>query len=801
MTYETRWAIASGLWSDTAIWSHAIGSPGGSSVPGDLDTAVIHSGMRVVFDVDQSTFGSGLANLEIRGSVGGNQPPGMLIFASGTHGYLKLAPGAPIYGATSVVGNYGRLLANETGQWEDNNPLPIEYSGIIFGHHNAYINLNYLAIKLRSARPRYSAAHLHSGIWPVVITNDQIGTHPPGAISGVGVNLPANGTEVCFYSSDIYPSGCYDIYRYSIRGSDGNICKLGYQNNDTTTFPLSGGSGTFYLYHIPTNYASGINTIGTVEDLTTDPCWRVGDLALLVNSVFIGGAPDNQKTSISGITNNTITIKNAIDSVNQNGSRLWLGTRNVQIISNTHSVSNFSFFRNSSVATTKYTYCDVDCGMYNQQPAVVAPGTDWPSSLLRDVPIPSNMSGIYIFKGVIYNWYRPLFGVYGLPEFPIVVSGNILYTLEYITYICRNLTFYGNIIGVGDTTFRSVGDSTAFSILKIDANIESTQIVMNYITGVEMQGCVRNVLRMLSSTSYVKNAIFGPRLHCYQFLTPGIVQGFANINTTIKGAKCTGFNPAVRGGWPSIIYGNENVIFEGGTTAIDPRIYPMNRSIIRNFTVQYSTNGFSGPTNAYMYNSYIGSTTQAENYLWSSNSTTSLTRLDSSGNYLGGLIAFNMKNSSGIIDNNSIKAWTRGGYAVTENAPVGAPFSESYVYRIVCQSSPAYSFIDIPIYIKRNTLIQIDNYIKLNSTDFTENPSISLMDEVTLSELYRLDSANHTNWQTLSMQYTPTQDMYCVLRTKAADNSKEYYWMFNIVKGLGGAGLILHPGLTGGIRG
>ena len=52
----------SGLWSSASTW-------GGAGVPGDGDTVTIASGHTVTFDVDQSSFASGLAGLTVSGTL------------------------------------------------------------------------------------------------------------------------------------------------------------------------------------------------------------------------------------------------------------------------------------------------------------------------------------------------------------------------------------------------------------------------------------------------------------------------------------------------------------------------------------------------------------------------------------------------------------------------------------------------------------------------------------------------------------------------------------------------------------
>ncbi len=60
-TMATRTSVANGLWSSTDTWD--------TGVPADTDAVVIASGHTVVFDVDQSAFGTGIGDLTINGTL------------------------------------------------------------------------------------------------------------------------------------------------------------------------------------------------------------------------------------------------------------------------------------------------------------------------------------------------------------------------------------------------------------------------------------------------------------------------------------------------------------------------------------------------------------------------------------------------------------------------------------------------------------------------------------------------------------------------------------------------------------
>lgn len=79
-------ATQDGLWSQASTW-------GGSGVPGNGDTVTIPAGRTVTFDVDQSSFASGLAGLTV---------DGVLSWKTDTVTYLKMATDIKIGGTGTL---------------------------------------------------------------------------------------------------------------------------------------------------------------------------------------------------------------------------------------------------------------------------------------------------------------------------------------------------------------------------------------------------------------------------------------------------------------------------------------------------------------------------------------------------------------------------------------------------------------------------------------------------------------------------------------------------------------------------
>ena len=84
-----KYAVASGNWSSTATWSDTDGGPGGATVPADDDAVFISVNVNVLMNSDLSSY-TGLRTVTIRGDA---TTPGMLYWADGTDGYLKIRTG------------------------------------------------------------------------------------------------------------------------------------------------------------------------------------------------------------------------------------------------------------------------------------------------------------------------------------------------------------------------------------------------------------------------------------------------------------------------------------------------------------------------------------------------------------------------------------------------------------------------------------------------------------------------------------------------------------------------------------
>ncbi len=145
-------ATQDGLWSQASTW-------GGSGVPGNGDTVTIPAGRTVTFDVDQSSFASGLAGLTV---------DGVLSWKTDTVTYLKMA--------TDInIGGTGTL---QVGRPDNRIQRPAQGSQVratikLQGSHSKITTPNIYAYGWDERLNRTTlAANASAGATQVVLTDD-----------------------------------------------------------------------------------------------------------------------------------------------------------------------------------------------------------------------------------------------------------------------------------------------------------------------------------------------------------------------------------------------------------------------------------------------------------------------------------------------------------------------------------------------------------------------------------------------------------------------------------------------------
>jgi hypothetical protein len=181
-----KYAVLSGPWSSTNTWSDTDGGAGGASLPADDDYVFVSAGINVLMDTDLSAF-TGLRTLTIQGS---DTTPGMLYFANGTSGYLKIRTGFNIVG---TAGTYkGRFLVNSDGVWGNTGDLAYSYKAVIDLRGTASFYMPYLSAALYGTNPSIEYVHTYGQIFSDCTVSDINDTL---TYTGLAAALP-NGTLV-----------------------------------------------------------------------------------------------------------------------------------------------------------------------------------------------------------------------------------------------------------------------------------------------------------------------------------------------------------------------------------------------------------------------------------------------------------------------------------------------------------------------------------------------------------------------------------------------------------------------------
>ena len=310
-------ASVSGAWSSTATW-------GGSAVPVDDDSVTINAAISVLMDVDQSGFANGIRTLTITGHA---TTPGMLYFANGTSGYLKMKTGYNIVGTN--LATRGRILANSDGIWGNTGELAFANKAIIDLQGTAKIDALYLDLMRYCATPAnlfvrtYKAKYnFTAGAGTVNIVNNTIdlGTTPPASDTAIMVTALAGG---------VLPAGITENIVYFCRGISGNTCKLSYiSGSDVFVDITSTGSGPCTLFTGHTDTATA--TINVLDDVIGDAAWVTTSGHNRVVLVSAGPANyDQQRLTLVTIAAGSITLSENIDSVQYPGARIYLSARNI----------------------------------------------------------------------------------------------------------------------------------------------------------------------------------------------------------------------------------------------------------------------------------------------------------------------------------------------------------------------------------------------------------------------------------------------------------------------------------------
>lgn len=309
-------SVSSGSWGTAGTWD--------AGVPADDDAVVIAAGHNVLMNVDQSAF-TGLRTVTITGGA----TPGMLYFANGTNGYLKIRTGYDLVGTTDT--NRGRLLANSDGSWGTTTALQQSNTAVIDLQSTSKIDALNLDIALYCTQPTNLFVETYKTAYG---PRDQATYVTPATnVIDWGTAPPSDGTAVQVKSSGTLPGGLLAAVIYYVRAVSGNTCKLATQNSDALVVDItSTGSGNITMYDGHTDTAT--KELNVIQDVTGDAPWTTAANHNAVVLVDISpGSYDQQRDTLAVIAATKLTLTtNNVDSAQYPCARIYLASRNVSIL-------------------------------------------------------------------------------------------------------------------------------------------------------------------------------------------------------------------------------------------------------------------------------------------------------------------------------------------------------------------------------------------------------------------------------------------------------------------------------------
>jgi hypothetical protein len=146
-------------------------------------------------------------------------------------------------------------------------------------------------------------------------------------------------------------------------------------------------------------------------------------------------------------------------------------------------------------------------------------------------------------------------------------------------------------------------------------------------------------------------------------------------------------------------------------------------------------------------------------------------------------IIYDPMDADGDIQQGRVLAWCCGGYCTSEEASVPAtpPIALSWCHEFVFEA-PSVSgmelpvFVDIPYRAMAGQTLSIPVYLKLSATGHTEPGHVQIIDpnEPWDSAESKLDDTaitDTTDWQTVTAEYTATEDKDVLLRIRAINTA------------------------------
>lgn len=714
-----RTSSQSGPWSDTATW-------GGSAVPVSGDTVTVSAGHTVTFDVDQSGFAAGLASLTINGTL----------VASTTAGSYVLRMAGPING-----GSAGQLQAGSSGT-----PYPSTCTFEVRQTTAAsMIDVSGgLTLKLYCTQPTNKYARILAATTKAITGITQAA---PAVVTCVGHGFSAGnaiaitglvGMDPLNYATNLIVNTVPDADHFTLRV----VSNLAI---DSLEFPayVSGG-----LAMLATAIASGTATLNVDRDLTGDTQWANGKRVVVGTNSTV-----NETLTISSVASGSITFtSNTTGTKVPVGGIIILASRNVRIVSTVTITSAMVWGgaggNGGHVINAEFSNGGTGNCLSGMAPGIV--GVTFGGTMATTVTFPLGATKDFVStsdavacQGTFYPGTLAGTCVFGglvayIPSAGGSTSTTVATTVTVDAYLhCAagnlggasffNGTFTSNAFIYGATAWQ--GNNTTFNCnwqtLGGQCLSGNNNVFNGWMFGafVAMSGGIGNTLagRVIAASNGVSNSAAG------LIVTGTIEQCTRGIANGVNGVYLT---PT------AVLKKNSNDI---GIS--NPLAYPQVRGV-----------GAS-----------LLSAAQIEStYLWSI-----------SGTPPQPVVIWDYAGVTGAL-----RAWCLNG-TITD-AVDQVPTGYSLAYKFTFQQAAGPVFIDVPITLSQNT-VSVSVAVKKSANGMTETPKAQIVDVATNAVLATATMADDTNWQTLTISYTPTTNAQLAFRVRGTNASGNLWanWTFS----------------------
>lgn len=286
----------------------------------------------------------------------------------------------------------------------------------------------------------------------------------------------------------------------------------------------------------------------------------------------------------------------------------------------------------------------------------------------------------------------------------------------------------------------------------------------------------RNLSVTIGGTNRAVQNAASPVLSCEIRQTSATVQGYGLdfcTSATVNGGTFSGNGYGLH-------YCTSATINGGTFSGNNYGLYWSDATILTDAVFSGNTQDVYLPGKVVGYGAALQSTTQVSNYL------------EGSSDGASGVHIYDVAATPGNPQNGRIRGWTPGGTVVSiEWASVpggvqsGCPITPDYLHKFTFEAAARFNYFEWPLFGHTGVPITVTFYAQSQQAGMTARPTIAVCDPrkgygAVGEELAATTADDDTDWQTLTLSYTPVQDGPLTLRVSAKNASGTSYWYLDL---------------------